>query len=739
MWLFFLIKLKGMTIIMVRYVIKRLIMIIPILIGVTLLLFILLAMTPGDPAVIAIGPGAQEEQIELFKIQNGLDKPLYVQYVTYMAKAVTGNLGVSYTSRQTVSSMISVRVGATLFLSLTSMAITIIVALFLGIAMAVKQNSIFDNFMRVLTIIFTSMPQFWLALMLLLLFSVQLKWLPSANLFKQPGDWILPIVCLAFNGITVCARTGRSSMLEVINQDYIRTARAKGLKRNYIIRRHALKNSLLPMVSIYGRIIGQCFSGSVVLETVFGINGIGSMMTYALRQKDVPAIMGCIIISACIITVVNLLTDLTYAFIDPRIKSMYTRRKNKPIEVASGAMPVQNTIVIPIINADLSTGEFVEPQDVSFSIDVETLQNDKYSTLQIQKDDKNRDFHLAIETQQSTFTDEDSHNAEHTDSGLTASLIINGRKMPASHLEHPDDIVGLRDPNGYKKSLSTYKKRSLWADVWKRLRKNKTAVAGMIVFMVILLACLGSPLLYNYNDNIIAVNILNQMTAPSKDNLLGVDDLGRDILARILWGGRTTLLLSFCGLGIAFVLGAILGTVAAYYGGAVDTVIMRFMDIVMSIPSILLMITLATLMNTGIVSLIFVVGFGLIPGQARMVRGQVLQVVDNEYIEAVRVQGASDLKIITSHILPNALSPIITTVILDVAFAVMVISTLSFLGLGVQPPDPEWGGMLATGRQYLRFAPHISTFPGIALTITLMALTLVGDGLRDALDPRMKR
>jgi peptide/nickel transport system permease protein len=166
---------------------------------------------------------------------------------------------------------------------------------------------------------------------------------------------------------------------------------------------------------------------------------------------------------------------------------------------------------------------------------------------------------------------------------------------------------------------------------------------------------------------------------------------------------------------------------------------MRFVDIVMAIPSVLLMITLATIIKTSMVSLVFVVGFGLVPGMARTIRGQVLSVVEREYIEAVHIQGASDLKIIVSHILPNAISPVITTIVLEIAFAVMVISTLSFLGLGVQPPDPEWGSMLAGGRQYIRQAWHITTFPGIALVITVMALTLVGDGMRDALDPRMKR
>lgn len=286
---------------------------------------------------------------------------------------------------------------------------------------------------------------------------------------------------------------------------------------------------------------------------------------------------------------------------------------------------------------------------------------------------------------------------------------------------------------------STYKKRSLWVDVWKRLRKNTTAVVGMAVFLCILLACLASPLIYTYEGDIIAVDITRQLQGPTKEHLLGVDELGRDILGRILWGGRTTLLVSFCALVVAFILGTILGTAAAYYGRYADTLIMRFIDIVMSIPPILLMITLATIMPPTTMNLIFVVGFGLVPNQARMIRGQVLQVVDKEFIEAVRIQGASDFKIILMHILPNAVSPIITTVILDIAYAVIVISTLSFLGLGVQAPNPEWGSMLAGGRQYLRYAWHITTFPGIALVITLMSLTLVGDGVRDAMDPRMKR
>ena len=691
---------------MIRYIIKRLLMMIPIMICVSLFLFLLLALTPGDPAFIALGATATEEQLDMFREQNGLNDPLIVQYGKYILKAAQGDLGISYSTRQSVSSMIAVRAPTTLTLSGIAMSCTIIVSLFLGVAMAVKQNSIFDNSMRVVTIIFTSMPQFWLAMMLILLLSVKLGWLPSGGL-DTPASFIMPVVCLASQGITMCARTGRSSMLEVVNQDYIRTAKAKGLKGGKIIRRHALKNALLPMVSVYGRIVSHIFGGSVVLETVFGINGLGQMMTNALRQKDVPAILGSVIISAGVVTIVNLLTDLIYAFIDPRIKSKYVKNKKvKQIEI-SKTLPSITPVVLPGAAETAKADEQGAPQVAAVSPDVE------YPP----------EYSLKVE------------NAPR--SGIEAPL-PGTFTILAPPLKDPDEsnTFGLEH---IAMSKSAYKKRSLWADVWKRLRKNKTAVVGMVVFCVILLTCLASPLIYNYEGDILAINTKIQLEGPSSKHLLGVDELGRDILARMIWGGRTTLLISFCALLVSFILGTILGTAAAYYGHMTDTLIMRFIDIIMSIPPILLMITLATIMTPSTISLIFVVGLGCMPNQARMIRGQVLQVADNEYIEGARVQGASGLKIILSHILPNAISPIITTIILDIAYAVMVISTLSFLGLGVQPPDPEWGTMLSKGREYLRYAYHIATYPGIALTITLMSLTLVGDGMRDALDPRMKR
>lgn len=308
---------------------------IPILIGVSLLVFLLMRLAPGDPAEIALGSGATQEQIELFREQQGLNDPLPMQYLNYMKGALKGNLGTSYQTKLSVRYMISTRVGPTLLLSFSSLALIIIIALFLSITMAVKQNSAFDNIMRVVTVFFSSMPQFWLAVMLILLFTVVLKWLPSMGLssFKH---MILPVICMSFSGITICARTGRASMLDVLHQDYIKTARAKGFRTNYVIRKHVLRNALLPMVTVYGRMVGNCFAGSVVIETIFGISGIGQMMTTALRTKDMPVIMGGVLITAVFISIANLLTDVAYAFIDPRIKAkFFTGKKVLAAEVNS--------------------------------------------------------------------------------------------------------------------------------------------------------------------------------------------------------------------------------------------------------------------------------------------------------------------------------------------------------------------------------------------------------------------
>jgi peptide/nickel transport system permease protein len=320
---------------MVRYTIRRLILIIPILILVSIAIFLLLSLSPSDPALLILGANASDADLAMFREQHGLDQPLATQYLNYMAGLIRGNLGASYKTGQSVAYMIQLRIGNTIILCAGACVLITLVGIILGTAMALKQNSVFDNAFRVIVLIFSAMPQFWLGMMLILLLCVKMGLLPSYG-FDTVPHMILPWICTAMGGITVVSRTTRSSMLEVIHQDYVRTARAKGLKENYIIRRHALKNSLLPIITVLGRYVGASFGGAVVVENVFSINGIGKMMVDNLRQKDIPVVMGSVMISALLIAVVNLLTDIAYAYIDPRIKSQYAGKIRKKKSHTSG-------------------------------------------------------------------------------------------------------------------------------------------------------------------------------------------------------------------------------------------------------------------------------------------------------------------------------------------------------------------------------------------------------------------
>lgn len=282
------------------------------------------------------------------------------------------------------------------------------------------------------------------------------------------------------------------------------------------------------------------------------------------------------------------------------------------------------------------------------------------------------------------------------------------------------------------------KRRGPWAAAWLRLRKNTTAVVGMVMLAVILLTCLSAPLFIDYEDDVVKVNVTERLKFPAEGKLLGTDELGRDILARMIWGGRISLFVGITSVLIASIVGTALGAVAGFYGGKLDSLIMRALDVFMAIPSMLMMITLVSIMEPTIINLTLAISVGFIPGKARLIRAQVLSIKDLEYVDAVRAQGASDWRIIISDILPNAISPVISSFMMSIPGGIMTISGLSFIGLGVQAPNPEWGSMLSSGRAFIRDTWHITAFPGAAIVLTIIALTLVGDGLRDALDPRMQ-
>lgn len=280
------------------------------------------------------------------------------------------------------------------------------------------------------------------------------------------------------------------------------------------------------------------------------------------------------------------------------------------------------------------------------------------------------------------------------------------------------------------------KRQTEFARVMKQLRKNKVAMFGLAVMVVELVLALLSPWIIPYDYT--AMDMMNCFSGPSAAHFFGCDDMGRDIFSRVLYGGRFSISIGIIAVAISATFGICIGSVAGFFGGQVDNIIMRLLDIIQAIPGMLLMIVISAVLGPGFFNTIIAMSVGSIPGMARMLRAQMMKERDNEYIEAAQSINCSKRRIIINHLLPNCISPIIVQATMGVAQTITMAAGLSFIGLGVQPPTPEWGAMLSASRQFIRQAPHLVIFPGLAIAVTVLALNLLGDGLRDALDPKLK-
>lgn len=316
-----------------RYILKRVLATVPVLLCVTFVIFTLMHFTDGDPARLILGDTASEAEVLAMRSEMGLDKPFLEQYFRYLGGLLHGDLGISYMTKMPVSSEIMNRLPVTARLAFLSCLFAICVGVPAGIISAVRQYSLLDNVLTVLALLGITMPNFWLALMLILFFSVSLGILPASGLYG-PLYYIMPIISISAASVATITRMTRSSMLEVIRSDYIRTARAKGLSEREVIFRHALKNALIPILTIVGIQFASGLSGAVVNEQVFAIPGIGKMMIDAIKNRNYPLVEGGVLVIAVMCCLVNLAVDLMYAVADPRIKMQYTKAKRKDTQDA---------------------------------------------------------------------------------------------------------------------------------------------------------------------------------------------------------------------------------------------------------------------------------------------------------------------------------------------------------------------------------------------------------------------
>lgn len=283
-----------------------------------------------------------------------------------------------------------------------------------------------------------------------------------------------------------------------------------------------------------------------------------------------------------------------------------------------------------------------------------------------------------------------------------------------------------------------YKKSGLFRETMYRLSRNKTAMLGLFFIIILIFLAISADFIYDYEAQVIEQNIPNRLMRPSLKHPFGTDEYGRELLARVIHGSRISLTVAASAVFIAVLVGGSLGAIAGYFGKTVDNIIMRITDIVLSIPMTMFAIVIVAALGASTVNLIIALGVASIPIFARVVRGAVLTVRNEEYIEAARAIGARNSTIIVRHIIPNCLAPIIVQVTLRMSSAIYNTAALSFLGMGVSPPAPEWGALLASGRNYIRDYSYLTLIPGFVIMLTILSLNMLGDGLRDALDPRLK-
>jgi len=674
---------------LLEYIFKRILLVIPVVLGVSLLVFFLVHFIPGDPAVLILGESAQPADIERLQHELGLDQPLHKQLTDFLTGLIRLDLGRSLHRMKPVTEILIERFPATLCLTLISLCVALLIAFPLGIISAVRSKSAVDTGSMFFALLGVSMPNFWLGPLLILLFSIKLDLLPVSGRFGW-DSYILPAITLGTALAAMLTRMIRSSLLEVIQSPYITTAYSKGLSSSKVILKHALRNALIPVVTILGLQFGSLLGGSIITETIFSWPGIGRELIQAIQGRDYPVVQGCVLLISFLYVFVNLVTDLAYSILDPRIQ-MSIQKSSKP---AKPIFPLSwirrfpvNLIVILccILFAWLVS---------SVGSGIAGITSRCWSVL------GNAFNNLIIEN-------------------VYFIRIIGYALKTALILSIPMILIiwRKRDPRS-----------------WKSFIKQRSAFAGLIITVLFLVMGFAGPLLTPCDP--LEQDLDHRLEAPGHNHWLGTDDMGRDLLSRILDGSKISVRVGLTVTLVSAVFGTLIGMIAGLSGGWIEELIMRIVDVLLAFPGILLAIALVAVLGPDIDNVILALCLLGWVSFARLARGQVLSVIVEDYVVAAKSLGASSTRLILKHLLPNILAPIVIQATLGMAGVIIAEAGLSFLGLGVQPPTPSWGGILNSGVDFFREGPHITIFPGLVIMIVVMGLNFFGDGLRDALDPK---
>ena len=594
---------------MLIYVARRILWIATTLVVLSILIFAITQILPGSVARVIAGQFADQEAVDAIAAKLGLNDPFYLQYWRWASSVLRGDLGRSLIMERPIAPILWSALANSALLAGLAFTFVTVVGISLGVLAAVRHNRLVDHIVSLFTFLGISVPEFFWGIVLILIFARYLQWLPAGGA-ADPGSSLktlaahaaLPSATLAFALIAHVSRMTRSSMLDVLRSQYVRNARAKGLPEHVVIIRHALRNALLPTITVLAIDVGWLIGGVVVTEEVFAYPGLGRALIFAIERHDLPMIQASILVVAAIYCASNLIADLLYAFFNP-----------------------------------------------GFAMD---------------------------------------------SAAATGQRFARHGPLPATLL------VGLA-----------------------------------ITATVLLLAALAPAIApYPYDE----MSILARLKPPSSAHWLGTDDFGRDVLSRTLIGARLSLAMGVGATAISFVLAVPLGLLAGYARGWLDEAIMRAMDVVMSFPPVLLGLLILAVTPPSLWKAMVAVGIVYVPAIVRLTRGVTLEIGQEEFIDAARARGDGTAYILFREILPNAWPPLAVEAGLRITFAILLGAALSFLGMGAQPPSSDWGLMISDARPYLNSAPWVVLAPGIAMSITVIGINLLGDGLRLLLDPRLR-
>jgi len=680
---------------------------------VSFIVFILMELTPGDITDFMVTDEMTAEDVQALREYFNLDRSVFYRYGVYMINLFQGDLGVADFTRISVWYLFISRLPNTLILSFSALIIGTAIAIPMGIIAARKAGKLVDNITTGFALVGMSMPVFWIGILLLVWFSANLGWFPAGGNNDGIRSLILPAICSSLTLTASAARQTRSSMLEVLKSDYLRTARAKGVPENNVIRRHALGNAWIPIVTALGTSLGMQLAGAVVVETVFTWPGIGRLAAEAVAARDVTTTTGVVVMTTVLYVLVHLIVDVLYAFIDPRIKAQYTsgKRKKKSDESKSA------------IPSGQPAGEVnaTEPTPVMAATTVNTMEAQTKEAM------------AAISAAEAKADDVETISKPKAEPGrfVTRPHFVAGSALNARSERAEGDIISVS---------KEYKKNSMLKEVFHHMSKNKGAMVGMCIFGAMILVLIGS-LFISWEQVTQSIGPLRQyrLIPPSWEFPFGTDGQARNAFYRVIFGARYSLSIGFGAAGLAAFFGISLGAFAGFYGGLADELIMRFSDILASIPGILLGMVIVTVLGASLPNLIIAVGVAAIPIYIRITRAAILTVRNQEFVEAAKAVGISNLRIVFTQVLPNSLAPLIVAASVNLGMNIIVSASLSFLGFGIPVPAPEWGSIISVNRDFAHVAMYLMTFPGLFIMLTVLAFNLLGDGLRDALDPKLKK